>query len=141
MNCTTVLLVKTAKDAAEEQPRVAYVAWIEDSGKDTLYLRLNSAMVEDYGLESSEKCEFEVQFQLNRIPICEMHYAVDQLPSLGLVYPEVRSDLVIPWSPSKQWWSDTQGGSQLNPKQKEAIVAITTDVTQPLPPILIIGES
>lgn len=35
-------------------------------------------------------------------------------------------------------WSETLD-SKLNLKQKEAVVAITTPVTVPLPPILIIG--
>ena len=39
--------------------------------------------------------------------------------------------------PSRQW--DEQLDPRLNAKQKEAILAITTPVALPLPPVLIIG--
>ncbi len=91
----------------------------------------------------------EVQFQLNRVPLCEMHYAVDKLPDLSLVHPDVRGQakkLKIPWTPGRQWQAESElaansAVAKLNPKQREAIVAITTEITDdPLPPILIIGE-
>lgn len=40
-------------------------------------------------------------------------------------------------SPCRQW--DEQLDPRLNAKQKEAILAITTPLTIPLPPVLIIG--
>ena len=110
---------------------------IEDTGKNTLYLRLPSTLVANYTLKDEEDFEVEVQFQLNRLPLCEMHHAVDRLPDLSLVYPDIREKIVIPWSPGKQWGDDLNG--KLNPKQREAVVAITTPLVISLPPILIIG--
>lgn len=66
-----------------------------------------------------------------------MHLAVDNLPDLNLVYPEMQDPVQIPWTPSKQWSEELS--SKLNPKQREAILAITSSLTVPLPPILIIG--
>ena len=66
-----------------------------------------------------------------------MHHAVDRLPDLSLAYPDIREKIVIPWSPGKQWGDDLNG--KLNPKQREAVVAITTPLVISLPPILIIG--
>ena len=110
---------------------------IEDTGKSTLYLRLPSTLITKYDLKDEEDFEVEVQFQLNRLPLCEMHHAVDRLPDLSLVYPDIREKIVIPWSPGKQWGDDFN--AKLNPKQREAVVAITTPLVISLPPILIIG--
>ena len=50
----------------------------------------------------------QVQFQLNRMPLVEMHLALDLLPEISLVFPDLpqpESDLYpsIPWTPSRQW--------------------------------------
>ncbi len=43
----------------------------------------------------------QVQFQLNRLPLCEMHQAVDRLRLLDLVFPDVESVSCIPWTPNR----------------------------------------
>ena len=53
------------------------------------------------GETGSSGLSCEVQFKLNRIPIVEMHSAVDRLPDLNLVYPDVTKDVAIPWTPSR----------------------------------------
>ena len=129
---------KESKSKVESsKERIAYVVGIEDTGKSTLYLRLPSTLITRYDLRDEEDFEVEVQFQLNRLPLCEMHHAVDRLPDLSLVYPDIREKIVIPWSPGKQWGDDFN--AKLNPKQREAVVAITTPLVISLPPILIIG--
>eukprot|EP00095_Tigriopus_kingsejongensis_P007852 maker-scaffold62_size438377-snap-gene-2.15 protein:Tk07852 transcript:maker-scaffold62_size438377-snap-gene-2.15-mRNA-1 annotation:"helicase with zinc finger protein domain" len=135
-NCNTLLLSKPGPGAGR---RTAYTSAIEDSGKDTLYLRMSTKMVSEFNLENGGTVEVEVQFQLNRVPLCEMHLAVDKLPDINYIYPDVRgkSHLPVPWSPAKQWAEDMT--SELNAKQKEAIMAITSCLTVPTPPILIIG--
>ena len=83
------------------------MAQIEDTGKSALYLRLSSKLVSDHDLkdkmaqEDEVAFEVEVQFQLNRMPIVEMHSAVDKLPDVSLVYPDVKKDVAIPWTPSR----------------------------------------
>ena len=139
-NCSMLLLevVTKTKANAPKGKRKAYVAAIEDSGKSELYLRLSSKLVEDYNLKDQKELRVEVQFQLNRIPLCEMHYAVDKLPDLELVYPDIKSKPVIPWTPGKQWSLEGMD-NKLNTKQREAIVAITAPRSILLPPILLIG--
>ena len=68
-----------------------------------------------------------------------MHQAVDQLASVLSVYPTTDlTDLAeIPWSPAAQW-PDTLD-QRLNPKQREAVIAITCPTSLSLPPLLIIG--
>ncbi len=135
---------KSSKSSSSSSTkRVAYIAAIEDTGKNTLYLRLSSKMVKDLNLKEDGELEVEIQFQLNRVPLCESHYAVDKVPDLALVHPDMSRKFKIPWSPGKQWQQESAESSataRLNPKQREAIVAITTDLTdEPLPPVLIIG--
>ena len=55
-------------------------------------------------MKEDQELEVEVQFQLNRLPVCEMHLAIDKLPEVDLVYPDVNEKVVIPWTPGKQWW-------------------------------------
>jgi len=40
-------------------------------------------------LESDDNVDVEIQFQLNRLTFCQMHYAVDQLPSTEIVFPDI----------------------------------------------------
>ncbi|RZF36020.1 hypothetical protein LSTR_LSTR005836 [Laodelphax striatellus] len=146
-NCTTVLLAP-AKNETEEKvtevgedakkPRkVVYEALIEDKGKNVVYLRLSAATVTSLELKADTEFSMDVQFQLNRVPYCEWHLAIDKIADFRVIFPETYLEPNIPWTPQRQW-SDTLD-SRLNLKQKEAVVAITTPVSIPLPPILIIG--
>ncbi|XP_017768424.1 PREDICTED: probable helicase with zinc finger domain isoform X2 [Nicrophorus vespilloides] len=132
-NCTTILL---SPDPPDAQGKV-YEALIEDKGKTMIYLRLSAKMVSALGLEADQDVKFNVQFQLNRIPYCEWHYAIDKIPDFKLIFPDTYLEPNIPWTPSRQWSSTLD--PRLNLKQKEAIVAITTPLCVHLPPVLIIG--
>ena len=103
--------------------RKAYIAGIEDTGKATLYLRLSCSLVSDCQIKDDDEFLAEIQFQMNRLPLSEMHHAIDQLPDMDLVYPNPNPNLQIPWTPGKQWAEDMS--SKLNAKQREAIIAIT----------------
>ncbi|XP_066992775.2 probable helicase with zinc finger domain isoform X2 [Anabrus simplex] len=155
-NCTTVLLAPSPV-AGKQDPgalklkqrqvdgenevgtskRIVYEALIEDKGKNMIYLRLSAAAVRALNLKPDTDFLAEVQFQLNRIPYCEWHYAIDKIADFRVIFPETYLEPSIPWTPQRQW-SDILD-SRLNLKQKEAVVAITTPVSCPLPPILIIG--
>ena len=80
-------------------------------------------MVSDCQIKEDDEFLAEIQFQMNRLPLCEMHHAIDQLPDMDLVYPNPNPNLQIPWTPGKQWAEDMS--SKLNAKQREAIIAIT----------------
>ena len=67
-----------------------------------------------------------------------MHWAIDKIPDLNLIYPDMAYQVKIPWTPGKHWSDDMD--SKLNAKQREAILAITSLLTMVLPPILLIGK-
>ncbi len=136
-NCSLLLLTVTGKPKGEGEKPTRYVSAIEDRGKNEVYLRLSEALVNHHALKPEGNLEVEVQFQLNRVPVCEMHSAVDALSEIDLVFPNVDESHAIPWSPGKQW--DDGLSAKLNPKQKEAILAITAPLSLCLPPILLIG--
>lgn len=136
-NCTTVFIAAENSKHDPKQKRKVYEALIEDKGKNMIYLRLPAVCVKDLNLKTDTDFMAEVQFQLNRIPYCEWHYAIDKIADFKLIFPDTYVEPNIPWTPQRQW-SDTLD-VRLNLKQKEAVVAITTPVTVMLPPILIIG--
>lgn len=138
-NCTTVFIAaeKSTTNNDQKQKRKVYEALIEDKGKNMIYLRLPAICVKDLNLKTDTDFSAEVQFQLNRIPYCEWHYAIDKIADFRIIFPDTYVEPSIPWTPQRQW-SDTLD-VRLNLKQKEAVVAITTPVNVPLPPILIIG--
>ncbi|KAI4471147.1 dna2/nam7 helicase family [Holotrichia oblita] len=134
-NCTSVLISPDI-EVSDGKPKV-YECLIEDKGKKVIYLRLSARAVADLKLISDTEFPAQVQFQLNRIPYCEWHFAVDKISDLKIIYPETYLEPNIPWSPQRQWSDGLD--TRLNLKQKEAIVAITTPLYLSLPPILIIG--
>lgn len=138
-NCTTVFIAAECSklQTDQKQKRTVYEALIEDKGKNMIYLRLPASCVKDLNLKSDTDFSAEVQFQLNRIPYCEWHYAIDKIADFRIIFPDTYLEPNIPWTPQRQW-SDILD-VRLNLKQKEAVVAITTPTNVPLPPILIIG--
>ncbi|XP_077380130.1 putative helicase with zinc finger domain isoform X2 [Festucalex cinctus] len=117
-----------------------YEAVIEEKTKEYIFLRICKDCCDELGLLSDRKIQVELQFQLNRLPLCEMHYALDRIKDSkdnSILFPDVSLVPTIPWSPNRQW--DEQLDPRLNAKQKEAILAITTPLSIPLPPVLIIG--
>ncbi|XP_014678859.1 PREDICTED: probable helicase with zinc finger domain [Priapulus caudatus] len=135
-NVQTVVLAPLSPDGKPKDNKV-YEVKVEDKGKSFIFLRQPPHAVTELGLRADTDLLAEVQFSLNRLPLCEMHHAVDKLPDMNMVFPDLRSLPSIPWTPSKQW-SDKLD-SRLNAKQKEAIVAMTTAINHKLPPILLVG--
>ncbi|KFM82919.1 putative helicase with zinc finger, partial [Stegodyphus mimosarum] len=133
-NCSTVLLAPV-KTKGEEQRKV-YEAVIEDKGKTAIYIRLSKRCCEELKLEPDREILVEVQFQLNRLPLCEMHFAVDRLHLPSIVFPDIS---VTPKIWNTNMHENFNLEPRLNPKQKEAILAITTPLSIRLPPVLIIG--
>ncbi|XP_059471957.1 probable helicase with zinc finger domain isoform X2 [Neocloeon triangulifer] len=139
-NCTSIFISSASEKEKmdKDTKRTVYEAVIEDKGKNVVYLRLSSDLVKYYNLKADMDFPADVQFQLNRVPFCEWHYSVDQMkPNVSLVFPETTKHPSIPWNPQRQWNDSLD--SRLNPKQREAVIAITTPVETPLPPILLIG--
>mgnify|MGYP001799123609 CR=1 FL=1 len=67
---------------------------IEDD-KKYLVVLLSSAMVTACLLHDKEEIEVDAQFQVNRVPFCEMHESIDKLNTghLGLLFPEPKESL------------------------------------------------
>ena len=132
---------KTGKKKKEKKVKLnrkkIWECLIEDTAKSVIYVRLSCAMVKENKLTPDMKVKAEVQFKLSRTSMAEMHYAVDKVTDLSIVYPDIEQVPKIPWSPSSQWCSDLD--VNLNPKQREAIIAITAPLSIALPPIIIHG--
>lgn len=58
-------------------------------GRDHIYLCLQPRCVEELALQDGQSVAMEIQFQLDRFPFCEMHYALDQLHSVDVVFPDL----------------------------------------------------
>ncbi|KAJ8264102.1 hypothetical protein GJAV_G00145180 [Gymnothorax javanicus] len=136
----SVLLLPLSREWPGQPPGVkerVYEAVIEEKTKEYIFLRICRDCCEELCLQPDRELQVELQFQLNRLPLCEMHYALDRIKDNGILFPDVSLTPTIPWSPNRQW--DEQLDPRLNAKQKEAILAITTPLSIPLPPVLIIG--
>ncbi|AWP05906.1 putative helicase with zinc finger domain [Scophthalmus maximus] len=138
----SVLVLPLAREGFSSHPppgvkERVYEAVIEEKTKEYIFLRICKDCCVELGLLPDRELQVELQFQLNRLPLCEMHYALDRIKDNTILFPDIGLVPTIPWSPNRQW--DEQLDPRLNAKQKEAILAITTPVTVPLPPILIIG--
>ncbi|XP_041473482.1 probable helicase with zinc finger domain isoform X3 [Lytechinus variegatus] len=133
-SCSSVLLAPVQDGKTTEK---VYEAPITEKSKDSIYMTLSKECVDDLKLKNNSQIRVELQFQLSRLHLCEMHYAVDKVPDMSLLFPDVRSNAKIPWTPNKQW-SDKMD-MQMNSKQREAIVAMTTPLVHQLPPIFLVG--
>ncbi|XP_064180340.1 probable helicase with zinc finger domain isoform X2 [Anguilla rostrata] len=136
----SVLLLPLQREWSSQPPGVkerVYEGLIEEKTKDYIFLRICKDCCDELCLQPDRELQVELQFQLNRLPLCEMHYALDRVKDNGILFPDVSLTPTIPWSPNRQW--DEQLDPRLNAKQKEAILAITTPLSIQLPPVLIIG--
>uniref|UniRef100_A0AAY4CHQ0 Probable helicase with zinc finger domain n=1 Tax=Denticeps clupeoides TaxID=299321 RepID=A0AAY4CHQ0_9TELE len=137
----SVLLLPSSRECSTQGSPSAkervYEALIEEKTKDYIFLRICKDCCEELHLVPDRELQVELQFQLNRLPLCEMHYALDRIKDTRLLFPDISQTPTIPWSPNRQW--DEQMDPRLNAKQKEAILAITTPLSVQLPPVLIIG--
>ncbi|RXN03714.1 helicase with zinc finger domain 2 isoform X1 [Labeo rohita] len=108
--------------------------FLKDASSETqVVLQLSKQCCTDLNLQNGQQCEMEVQFQLNRLWFCKMHKAIDDLPNLDKVLPDLKnSNFCI----SSQ--SDT---GELNEKQQAAMnfVLGVTGNRSSIPPLLIYG--
>ncbi|KAH6943679.1 hypothetical protein HPB50_025601 [Hyalomma asiaticum] len=137
-NCQLVWLapVRLASDERSNlaKPRV-YELPIMLAKKDRVYIRLTKECVSEFNVKSGNSIEAEVQFLLDRLPLCEMHYAVDKLPMASLVFPDF--SVRPPQCPPEQ---SLNWDLRLNEQQRRAVAAIVAPRTVPnVPPILVVG--
>ncbi|KAM4691302.1 putative helicase with zinc finger domain [Rhinophrynus dorsalis] len=138
VNAVYLLPVTKEKPVQSQGTREkVFEAVIEEKTKDYIFLRICKDCCDELRLRADREMQVELQFQLNRLPLCEMHYALDRIKDNGILFPDLSTTPPIPWSPNRQW--DELLDPRLNAKQKEAILAITTPLSIQLPPVLIIG--
>ena len=54
-----------------------------------IYLSLSGPFVKQYGLEAGQTIQVDVQFQIDRQMFNEWHFALDELKSLELIFPDI----------------------------------------------------
>lgn len=75
---------------------IIFEAVIEDKCKNVVYLRLSAETVTDLELKPDTSVSLEIQFQLNRIPFCEWHQAVDCVSDYRIIFPDLLDIPEIP---------------------------------------------
>ncbi len=108
--------------------------FLKDAATETqVLLQLSKQCCTDLNLQNGQQCEMEVQFQLNRLWFCEMHKAIDDLPNLDKVLPDLKNSNFCISSQSET--------GELNEKQQAAMnfVLGVTDNRSRIPPLLIYG--
>ncbi|XP_022112078.1 helicase with zinc finger domain 2-like [Acanthaster planci] len=55
--------------------------------QETLHVKLSPTCVSDQNLQNGTPYQVKVQLQLNRLPFCYMHSAVDRLKNMDMVFP------------------------------------------------------
>ncbi|KAL3877847.1 hypothetical protein ACJMK2_035491 [Sinanodonta woodiana] len=58
-------------------------------GRDYIYLCLSPSCVRRLNLKAKDVLTIELQFQMNRLFFCRMHFAIDQLNNTEIVFPDV----------------------------------------------------
>lgn len=136
-NCVSVFLSAPKETPGSAKKRKVYEALIEDKGKNVIYLKVSAPAVTGLGLKAETDYVCDIQFQPSRLSYAEWHQAIDKIADFKIIFPETVADASIPWTPTRQF--DSTLDPRLNAKQKEAIMAITTNIKTQLPPILLIG--
>ncbi|KAF0290524.1 putative helicase with zinc finger domain [Amphibalanus amphitrite] len=139
-NCERALLAPVTKNPTEPTKRKVYEVLIAAKAKNDIYFRLPSQMVSDLSLNDDDDAMLRaaVRFLPSRQWSCDMQegcrLAAEKAPHL--LFPDTAQRPTIPWNPASHWRPEDE---KLNPRQKEAINAMTVTVPQPLPPVLVLG--
>ncbi|KAG5854471.1 hypothetical protein ANANG_G00038200 [Anguilla anguilla] len=112
-----------------------YEAQVEERRPECMLLRLSEDCCRDLRLQPDQDLQVELQFQLNRLPLCEMHFALDSLQDCcTLLFPEPPSAGAPPS------FSSVEGmDARLNEQQRAALGVITAPLSLQLPPVLLCG--
>lgn len=108
--------------------------FLKDAATETqVHLHLSKHCCAHLNLQNGEEYEIEVQFQVNRLWFCEMHKAIDDLPKLDKVLPDLKNGNL-----SISFQSDEV---EFNGKQQAAMdfVLGVSDNRSSIPPLLIYG--
>ncbi|XP_066546022.1 probable helicase with zinc finger domain [Amia ocellicauda] len=113
-----------------------YEARVETRSPEHMLLRLSEECCQDLRLRPDRELQVELQFQLNRMPLCEMHFALDSLQDCTLLFPEPPA-VGVPLPLNSCSTEDLD--ARLNARQREAVRAIAAPFSLQLPPLLLCG--
>lgn len=133
--CSSLLFKTTSSISG---PLVVYEAHIEDVCTQSVYVRLSKECVDKFNLMADMDLEVEVQFLLSRLPFCEWHRAVDSLPDIKLVFPNIKMS-VNDFISLNALTTDIIQDDMLNAEQKKAMAVMTAPIEIIMPPILLFG--
>ncbi|XP_075704043.1 putative helicase with zinc finger domain, partial [Rhinoderma darwinii] len=101
VNAVYLLPLSKEKSAQSQGSKEkVYEAVIEEKTKDYIFLRICKDCCDELRLRPDREMQVELQFQLNRQPLCEMHYALDRIRDNGVLFPDLSATPPIPWSPN-----------------------------------------
>ncbi|XP_056887023.1 helicase with zinc finger domain 2 isoform X3 [Takifugu flavidus] len=128
-------LVALVSSSAQDSKVYEAIILQDTKSESQMYLELSRKCCSDLSLRNTESYQMEIQFQLNRLRFCTMHKAVDLLPDMTRVLPDlekcevpIRSDQYV-------------GVTALNIKQQQALSFIVGNSSDPtfVAPLLIYG--
>ncbi|XP_052276348.1 uncharacterized protein LOC127875362 isoform X2 [Dreissena polymorpha] len=104
--------------------------------KDSIVVQVTDTFVNDVDFSSKKEIPIEVQMQLNRSNLLNMHKAIDNLDGLHLVLPENFPHLDISETPMSPIDEDLD---KCNKNQRDAIRKAAVTGVMEAPPLLIVG--
>ncbi|XP_013417543.1 helicase with zinc finger domain 2 isoform X2 [Lingula anatina] len=135
---TTVLLAP--KDSSSHKVYEAIIVQKENfdydgRGKDYIYMCLSAKCCQQLGLKAGKKIEVQIQFQMNRALFSLMHFALDHLKNVDLVFPDVTKVNPV--------WNVVHNlklsSSVLNDDQMKVVQHIVAERTGYTPPLIVYG--
>lgn len=128
-------LVTLVSSSAQDSKVYEAIILQDTKSESQMYLELSRKCCSDLLLRNTESYQMEIQFQLNRLRFCTMHKAVDLLPDMTRVLPDLEKCEV----PIRSDQYD--GVTALNIKQQQAISFIVGNSSDPtfIAPLLIYG--
>jgi len=84
----SVLIAKSQKDS------VVYEALVDSVEDSRVILKLSETFCKNLALSNNSFTTVDVQFHINRLPLCEMHDNIDRLgpEHFRILFPELSSD-------------------------------------------------
>ncbi|XP_028391345.1 probable helicase with zinc finger domain [Dendronephthya gigantea] len=128
---TSVILRPKKRKSSRKK---VYECIIKSKTSKSVVIQLNKELCKDFSLTKDQKVEIDLKFRYNRLPLCEMHEAVDMCKhKTDILLPNVKNVSYKFKKSIPDWYLDQKP----NTNQHEAIAMILDP--NPTPPILVIG--
>ncbi|XP_052268028.1 uncharacterized protein LOC127869460 isoform X2 [Dreissena polymorpha] len=137
-NVSTLWLAQSMN--GNQKPEKVYELTIESVRRDSIDVQIPENCVEDLNLKPDVPFKAEVQLQLNRLWLCEMHNAVDSLETNTCIYPTIFPPIQLTDAKVFRLTSlDDEDVKRCNEVQLNAIMKISLPMDGMTPPLLIVG--